>query len=341
MSSTVKRERMPERLSKSSCRRGRIAACAVLRSPLLLPYYGRLLPNSDSLPTAGSCPTTPAKFANSAGADAGIAQSDPAGDSAPIRPLEEELSEPTDRGQASRSTTSSRRNSSGLAKLDDEWRDYMSQSQSYSGRSAEDEERRQFFFDSHRREETLQQHLLEQVQSSDLSAGDRTARGVDHRQYRRRRLSPDFTRKRSRNNTGMDVGRPSRACSSSCRPFIPSASVPAICASACSFSSGASARSRVWNIASSSGTSTTSASVVSPRSPAASAPPPSRCSAPPISSPRSTRSPARFSPPDPNNYVLPDVTVEKVGGDWRDLPQRRANPASAHQQHLQGSDVAG
>src|SRR5829696_7832955 len=28
-----------------------------------------------------------------------------------------------------------------LAKLDEEWRDYMSQSQSYSGRSAEDEER--------------------------------------------------------------------------------------------------------------------------------------------------------------------------------------------------------
>src|SRR5277367_2288297 len=49
-----------------------------------------------------------------------------------------------------------------LAKLDEEWRDYMSQSQSYSGRSAEEEERRQFFFDSIVGQETLQQHLLEQ-----------------------------------------------------------------------------------------------------------------------------------------------------------------------------------
>ncbi|HEX8295866.1 MAG TPA: RNA polymerase factor sigma-54 [Chthoniobacteraceae bacterium] len=60
-----------------------------------------------------------------------------------------------------------------LAKLDDEWRDYMSQSQSYSGRSSEDEERRQFFFDSIVGQQTLQQHLLEQVQSSELNAADR------------------------------------------------------------------------------------------------------------------------------------------------------------------------
>src|SRR5437667_1748813 len=60
-----------------------------------------------------------------------------------------------------------------LAKLDEEWRDYMSQSQSYSGRSAEEEERRQFFFDSIVGLETLQQHLIEQVNSSDLSAADR------------------------------------------------------------------------------------------------------------------------------------------------------------------------
>jgi RNA polymerase sigma-54 factor len=60
-----------------------------------------------------------------------------------------------------------------LARLDEEWRDYMSQSASYSHRSAEDEERRQFFFDSLVKEETLQQHLLDQVQSSDLSEADR------------------------------------------------------------------------------------------------------------------------------------------------------------------------
>ena len=60
-----------------------------------------------------------------------------------------------------------------LAKLDEEWRDYMAQSASYSGRSSEDEERRQFFFDSLVKEETLQQHLLEQIEISDLEAGDR------------------------------------------------------------------------------------------------------------------------------------------------------------------------
>jgi RNA polymerase sigma-54 factor len=60
-----------------------------------------------------------------------------------------------------------------LAKLDEEWRDYMAQSSSYSGRSSEDEERRQFFFDSLVKEETLQQHLLDQVESSDLAPNDR------------------------------------------------------------------------------------------------------------------------------------------------------------------------
>ncbi len=60
-----------------------------------------------------------------------------------------------------------------LAKLDEEWRDYMSQNSSYSGRSQEDEERRQFFFDSIATNETLQQHLMEQLQTSDLSPEQR------------------------------------------------------------------------------------------------------------------------------------------------------------------------
>src|SRR4030095_1758839 len=60
-----------------------------------------------------------------------------------------------------------------LAHLDEEWRDYMAQNSSYSGRSAEDEERRQFFFDSLVKEETLQQHLLEQIETSDLASADR------------------------------------------------------------------------------------------------------------------------------------------------------------------------
>src|SRR5438067_6909685 len=60
-----------------------------------------------------------------------------------------------------------------LAKLDEEWRDYMAQNSSYSGRSQEEEERRQFFFDSLVSNETLQQHLLEQVHSGELEGEDR------------------------------------------------------------------------------------------------------------------------------------------------------------------------
>ncbi|MEO5855515.1 MAG: RNA polymerase factor sigma-54 [Chthoniobacterales bacterium] len=60
-----------------------------------------------------------------------------------------------------------------LAKLDDEWRDYMAQSSSYSGRSQDDEEKRQFFFDSIATQETLQQHLMGQLNQTALNAGDR------------------------------------------------------------------------------------------------------------------------------------------------------------------------
>ena len=60
-----------------------------------------------------------------------------------------------------------------LAKLDDEWRDYMAQSSSYSGRSQEDEEKRQFFLDSIATQETLQQHLMGQLNQTVLDGNDR------------------------------------------------------------------------------------------------------------------------------------------------------------------------
>src|SRR5213080_248042 len=60
-----------------------------------------------------------------------------------------------------------------LAKLDDEWRDYMAQSGSYSSSSQEAEEKRQFFFDSIATQETLQQHLMGQLNQTPLSADDR------------------------------------------------------------------------------------------------------------------------------------------------------------------------
>lgn len=55
-----------------------------------------------------------------------------------------------------------------LSKLDEEWREYMAQSNSYSSRGEEEEERRQHFFDSLVNPETLQQHLLTQLHSSEL-----------------------------------------------------------------------------------------------------------------------------------------------------------------------------
>jgi RNA polymerase sigma-54 factor len=60
-----------------------------------------------------------------------------------------------------------------LARLDEEWRDYMAQSSSYSGRSQEAKDKRQFFFDSIATEETLQQHLMGQLNQTALAANDR------------------------------------------------------------------------------------------------------------------------------------------------------------------------
>ena len=62
-----------------------------------------------------------------------------------------------------------------LATLDEEWRDYMAQSGSYSGRSQDSKDRRQFFFDSIATQETLQQNLIGQLNQTALNAADRKA----------------------------------------------------------------------------------------------------------------------------------------------------------------------
>src|ERR1700747_2986850 len=56
-----------------------------------------------------------------------------------------------------------------LARLDEEWRDYMAQNVSYSSRNPEDEERRQFFFDSIASQETLQHHLWAQLNTAGVN----------------------------------------------------------------------------------------------------------------------------------------------------------------------------
>src|SRR5919199_1614230 len=60
-----------------------------------------------------------------------------------------------------------------LAKLDEEWRDYMAQSSGYSARAQEEDEKRQFFFDSIATTETLQQHLMSQLNQQVLNGNDR------------------------------------------------------------------------------------------------------------------------------------------------------------------------
>jgi RNA polymerase sigma-54 factor len=50
-----------------------------------------------------------------------------------------------------------------LSKLDDEWREYFAQTSSFRARSPEQEEQRQHFFDSIVQQESLQQHLLQQL----------------------------------------------------------------------------------------------------------------------------------------------------------------------------------
>jgi RNA polymerase sigma-54 factor len=62
-----------------------------------------------------------------------------------------------------------------LATLDEEWRDYMAQSSSYGGRSQEAKDKRQFFFDSIATQETLQQNLTGQLNQAALNASDRKA----------------------------------------------------------------------------------------------------------------------------------------------------------------------
>jgi RNA polymerase sigma-54 factor len=66
-----------------------------------------------------------------------------------------------------------------LVSLDEEWRDYMAQSASYSSEgfrnSQEAQDKRQFFFDSIAVQETLEQHLVAQLNQSALSAADRKA----------------------------------------------------------------------------------------------------------------------------------------------------------------------
>ncbi|MFO7871221.1 MAG: RNA polymerase factor sigma-54 [Kiritimatiellia bacterium] len=60
-----------------------------------------------------------------------------------------------------------------LAKLDEEWRDYFFQNRDGGSYGREQEEKRKFMFDSLPQKESLQEHLLQQLNLSGLSESDR------------------------------------------------------------------------------------------------------------------------------------------------------------------------
>ncbi len=201
-----------------------------------------------------------------------------------------------------------------LAKLDEEWRDYMSQSQSYSGRSAEEEERRQFFFDSLVGMQTLQQHLMEQLNSADLPPGDHQLAelligNIDDAGFIQSKPE-DIA-----NNTGMEVADLERVLEF-VQTFHP-VGVGARDLREClliqlrRLSKEQSLEYRIVDrhiedlgkrrfpeIARRLGTTAEqvqrAANFIATLDP----------------------KPGQIFTPDPNNYVLPDVNVEKIGGEW-------------------------
>ena len=313
---------------------------AVFAQPLLLPTYGRPVPNTNPLAAAGPRAAAPAEScrfcrrrcwscATSSSRNFSRTRrsrrSRPSRRSRTSRREHEEFQEEFDR----------------LAKLDEEWRDYMSQSQSYSGRSAEDEERRQFFFDS----------LVGQRDAPAAPARAGAAAAIstaDDRKLAELIIGniddAGFLTVDARGNRAATPAwnsPTSSACSSSCRPFIPSASARATCASACSSSSSASARSRASNTASSIGIIEDLGKRRFPEI--------ARRLGTTRRAGAARRQFHRHARPEagpdfhPRSEQLRPARRDR-GKDRRrlaDLAQRRADPAPAHQQHLQGSDVAG
>src|SRR5438309_3309924 len=90
-----------------------------------------------------------------------------------LEELSSELSPEERNGAESSAEDSFKEEFEKLATLDEEWRDYMAQSSGYSGRSQEAKDKRQFFFDSIAMQETLQQHLIGQLNQTALNADDR------------------------------------------------------------------------------------------------------------------------------------------------------------------------
>lgn len=81
--------------------------------------------------------------------------------------------EPGDTGAADAAEVASEEEYRKLAELDASWREYFHQSSPPRSHSPEEEERRQHFLESMTRETSLQESLLQQLDLGDLSEGDR------------------------------------------------------------------------------------------------------------------------------------------------------------------------
>lgn len=201
-----------------------------------------------------------------------------------------------------------------LSKLDDEWRDYMSQSASYAKRNEDEEERRQFFFDSLSEQQTLQQHLLEQLRNCDLSEsdiqlGELLIGNVDDSGFLA--TTPDEIA----GNTGLEVEDLNRVLEV-VQTFHP-VGVAARDLREClliQLKRIGKEGSLEWKIASGH-----IADLGKKRFPEIAR----RCGTTVDCVQRAAifigtldPKPGQIFSPDPNNYVLPDVTVEKIGGEW-------------------------
>ena len=201
-----------------------------------------------------------------------------------------------------------------LSKLDDEWRDYMAQSATFVRRSSEDDERRQFFFDSLTQEQTLQEHLFEQLRGTDLSKadiqlGELLIGNIDDSGFL------TTTPETIAGNTGLDVDDLSRVLEV-VQTFHP-VGVGARDLREClliQLKRIGKEGSLEWKIA-----LNHIEDLGKKRFPEIAR----RCGTNVDAVQRAANFIATLDPkpgqifsPDPNHYVLPDVTVEKIGGEW-------------------------
>ena len=192
----------------------------------------------------------------------------------------------------------------------------MAQSSSYSGRSQEAEEKRQFFFDSIATQETLQQHLMGQLNQTALNADDRkTAEliigNIDDNGFLQ------TTPEEMSLNTG--IAQEDFENMLTLDPELLSAGRwrARSCVSVCSFNSNAKGNRPVSNTRSSRTICRTSANDVFRRLRAAWESASNKSRNAPIILLISIRVRAQIFAAAPQNYVLPDVTVEKINGEYQ------------------------